>query len=118
MNCRTGVIDSTECVMPSSETALELFDKAVKDTCVNGNNIKQLTGTNTEACAQACLDWGSDCVGIEYYYETDKCNLSSSANTANCDGKRWKTNWYKRKTRREDVSLLELGDSSVSVLED
>ena len=106
MRCSDGKKDTVRCGVGSS---LASFEDQQHNTCVSGNNIKGLTGKSPESCALECLKHGSECVGIEYSYETQNCVLSSSANTDGCNGAHYKIDFYKR-ISGENVSLLELGD--------
>jgi len=70
--------------------------------CVNGNNIRKYSDKTEEQCAQLCRDYGSGCKGFEYgvayggggSYLAKDCQLSSSANTAGCDGRYYNLAFY------------------------
>ena len=63
--------------------------------CFLGNNINQYQGTaSPKECGIKCTNWGSDCVGFEFYNNNDggatnnrkgDCVLSSSADQTVCD---------------------------------
>jgi hypothetical protein len=114
MSCSSGVIDTQECLEPPL-TALASFEDQQHDVCVSGHNIKSIDSQSPETCAQACLDHGDSCLGIEYRYTDGRCTLANGDNTAGCNGSYYKIDWYKRATGREDASLLELGDERAFV---
>ena len=99
----------------TSIPALASFEDQQHNVCVSGHNIKSIDSQSPETCAQACLNHGDSCLGIEYRYTDGRCTLANGDNTAGCNGSYYKIDWYKRTTGREDASLLELGDERAFV---
>lgn len=67
-----------------------------KGGCVNSENIVKYKSKTLKECQQLCSEYGSECVGIEYFkptfhrtasdtYVRKDCNLSSSVDMRGCD---------------------------------
>ena len=88
-----------------------------KRGCVKGSWLGgKKRGHTRETCAKACIDWGPECVGFEWYtekvgtaYVRGDCMLRSSSDTVGCDNLIWKVDFFEQVGSQyyEDVTDME-----------
>ena len=92
-----------------------------ENICISGKNIPpKLENTTPEKCAEACVNYGSGCKGIEFMpydsssYSANDCNLSSSATQNGCVNSELRIEfWTKRNDESTNALLLPLSSAGI-----